>query len=120
MFIFPDKNQRFVKNESLQKYINDSIEKSIQQKIKTTVYFKKSPVKCDLHYLNCDFFWCKEWDKEELIKNCLLTKVFLNKKCLVTKDYLKNDFLVPFYFYFISTTSFFLWDYLFQGNSYNK
>lgn len=110
MFVYPNKS--LLKNESLQEYINDSIQKSIEHKIKNkkTTYFVKSPIKCDLDYLNCDY----KWPKEKLNINFFLINNYLNKNSLVTKDYLKNNFLVPFYFYFISTSSFFVWNYLWK------
>ena len=118
MFIFQNKN--ILKDESLQKYINISIQKSIYNKInkinkinnKKNTYYLKSPVKCDLHYLNCDY----KWSNKDLLNDCNYLKHYLNNKCMDTKEYLKNDLFVPFYFYFISTNSFFLWNYFFQGN----
>jgi hypothetical protein len=117
MFIFPNKS--LLKNDSLQKYIDDSTEKSIQDKIKNkkNTLFIKSPVKCDLHYLNYD---C-DWSKKELNKNYMVSKYNLHHfLALDMRKGVKNDIRVPFYFYFISTTSFFVWNYLFQENLWKK
>ena len=97
-------NNSVYKKDSLQKYIDESTNKSIQRKINTengkkkTFLYVKNPIICELNYLKCDY----DWKKEELFKYCKLTKEYLEKKKL------DNNIFFPFCFYFICTSTFFI------------
>jgi len=94
-------SKSFFINESLQKYIDESIKKSIQRKIdfpKKLFLYVKNPIICELNYLKCDY----DWSKQELFKYCNFTKNYLIKKNL------KNKVIIPFCLYFFTTGSFFL------------
>jgi hypothetical protein len=118
MFIFPNKIS--FKNKSLQTYIDNSIYSSLQHKInngkqsnKNKYIFIKSPLDCDLCYLNCEYDWSKK-DLLNSLNDDNIIKKYINNgfKDFNYNKKFKKDILIPFYFYFFSTSSFFLLNYL--------
>lgn len=111
MFSFP--NNTFSMEKSMQKYIEDSLKKSIQKKKnKNSIYFIKYPIECDLNYLKCDY----NWSKPGLFKYFDSRKVsfYNNRESREGREgregNMDNNLFTPFFFYLAFTTSFFVFE----------
>ena len=98
-------------NNSLKKYIYESTNKYIQSKyfVKNdkvkVIEFIKTPIKCDLCYLNEH----KLSDSETIFFKKKFSK-FLNYTNFLNPDE-KKDNCLQFYLYFLTTSLFFLFDF---------
>ena len=112
MLSSPSLSSKIILDNSIKKYLHESTNKYIQREREKVnkpliIEYKKSPVKCDLNYMNCEH---KLNEQDILFFKEKFSILFNNHKNGLEKPDEKTPDFLHFYLYFLSTSFFFLLD----------